>query len=128
MLIQTINEKINKNTSGTTSTDEINFSKRRSQRLELNQPQTSSLPMERILSNSEDILISAFPEITRVLAILVRIISQLEKRITGDNYDEGQSLWLTELWLPFAEEGLAIEQSGGLSGFVRQTLFAYILY
>jgi len=55
--------------------------------------------------NVDELFISPLPEILRVIAILVGIIAQLEKGVKSASGNKN-SLWLVELWYPFAEEGL----------------------
>ena len=63
----------------------------------------------------EELFVHPLPELCRVIAILVGIIGQLEKKLYSYNstiaYSEEKALWLVDLWYPFAEEGKRIDNS-----------------
>jgi hypothetical protein len=55
------------------------------------------------------VLQSPFPEVIRMLAILVGILAGLERKGLGDDHNIDSSVWIAELWLPFAKEGVGAQ-------------------
>ena len=68
----------------------------------------------------EELFVSPLPELCRVIAILVGIIGQLEKKLYAaaaaagkdiGELNETTSMWLVDLWYPFAEEGKMVDNT-----------------